>query len=203
MCNTVSIFHINRRKLTAIIIRFFQNVVVITRLFGIKRKKSIALSRNSKQIKHYVYLIKMGSLFAITTILSAAFLMQTAISIPVGDKETANSTEVRDQETANSTISFDDLWNLCPCNKCYDPVCGSDNHTYANQCLFDCAKEHRNPNLEVQFYGDCDGNQLTITLDDCIFGEGDYPIDSKAASEEEKQEEEKKEEEEEKQEDSE
>lgn len=129
----------------------------------------------------------MNSLFAITTILAAAFLMQTVISIPVGDQEAANSTEVRDQDTSNSTVSFDDLEDLCPCPKCYDPVCGSDNHTYGNKCLFDCAKEHRNPNLEVQFYGDCDGNQLTITLDDCHFAEEDYPIDSKATSTEEEE----------------
>lgn len=114
----------------------------------------------------------MGSLFAITTILAAAFLMQTVISVPVGDQEAA---------------SFDDLEDLCPCPKCYDPVCGSDNNTYANQCLFDCAKQHKNPNLEVQFHGDCDGNnnQFTISLDACHFAEEDDQIDNTTTSKEE------------------
>lgn len=119
----------------------------------------------------------MRSLFAISAILTVSILMQTAVSIPVGDHEAANSTEVRDQETS--------LEDLCPCPKCYDPVCGSDNHTYANQCLFDCAKEHRNPNLEVQFYGDCNGNAFSIRIDDCHFADEDYSVDSGYSSKEE------------------
>lgn len=122
----------------------------------------------------------MGFSLAIT-IFAAAFLMQTAISIPVGDEETVASTaaSVSDKDTVNSTL-VDDLEDLCMCPKCYDPVCGSDNRTYANMCLFECAKEKRNPDLEIQFHGDCDGNQLTITLDDCNFSsEEDVQIDSK------------------------
>lgn len=118
----------------------------------------------------------MGLLFAIT-ICAAAFLVQTAISLPVGDQGAANSTEIRDQEPANLTFDVD-LEDLCPCPKCWDPICGSDNETYANQCLFDCAKEKRYPELEVQFAGACEGDQFTVTLDDCHFSEEDTEIDN-------------------------
>lgn len=123
----------------------------------------------------------MGFVLAIT-IFAAAFLMQTATSIPVGDLETTNSTVTHDQDTVNATLV--DLEDLCPCPKCYDPVCGSDNHTYGNKCLFDCAKEKRNQDLEIQFYGDCDGNQLTITIDECNFIDEDVQNGSKQEEEE-------------------
>ncbi|KAL7740333.1 hypothetical protein ACLKA6_018774 [Drosophila palustris] len=31
---------------------------------------------------------------------------------------------------------------LCPCPRNMDPVCGSNNVSYQNRCLFDCARRH-------------------------------------------------------------
>lgn len=100
----------------------------------------------------------MGSWLAITIIV-AAFVMQTINSIPVEDQD-----------------------NLCMCNRIYDPICGSDQHTYNNQCLFDCEKE-RNQNLEIQFYGDCEGTSFTIPIDGLHFNEEDFQFDNFPANE--------------------
>lgn len=36
---------------------------------------------------------------------------------------------------------------LCPCPRMYWPVCGSDQITYANKCLLDCAAKTRSVKL--------------------------------------------------------
>lgn len=94
----------------------------------------------------------MGSLLAIT-VLVAVLVMQTANSIPVEDQN-----------------------NLCMCTREYDPICGSDQHTYSNECLFECEKE-RNQDLEVQFYGECDGQSFSIPMDQLNFHEEDLQND--------------------------
>lgn len=97
----------------------------------------------------------MGSLLlAITAIFAAAFVMQTANSIPAEEEN-----------------------DLCPCTREYDPICGSDQHTYSNKCLFDCEKKKRNPNLEIQSYGVCGGQSFSIPIDELNFKEEDYQYD--------------------------
>ena len=46
----------------------------------------------------------------------------------------------------------------CPemCLGLYDPVCGSNFVTYANECYLDIAKCQGNPDLYVVHAGDCD-----------------------------------------------
>lgn len=51
--------------------------------------------------------------------------------------------------------SQDDPVKHCICNLIYLPVCGTDNKTYANECLLKCIKK-RITNLKVKHQGNCD-----------------------------------------------
>ncbi|XP_017778277.1 PREDICTED: four-domain proteases inhibitor-like [Nicrophorus vespilloides] len=42
----------------------------------------------------------------------------------------------------------------CPCTKEYDPVCATNGVTYANPCLFRCAKKTFD-SIEIAHYGKC------------------------------------------------
>lgn len=44
--------------------------------------------------------------------------------------------------------------DACICTREYRPICGSDNVTYSNHCLFDCEKR-KTPSLKIRFYGHC------------------------------------------------
>lgn len=44
--------------------------------------------------------------------------------------------------------------NVCSCTREYLPICGSDDTTYNNECLFKCEKR-RNKNLEIKHRGEC------------------------------------------------
>ncbi|XP_066445908.1 serine protease inhibitor Kazal-type 1-like [Eleutherodactylus coqui] len=41
----------------------------------------------------------------------------------------------------------------CPLN--YDPVCGSDQHTYGNECLLCAEKMNKNNHIKITKYGQC------------------------------------------------
>lgn len=49
---------------------------------------------------------------------------------------------------------------LCPCPRIMDPVCASNNKTYSNKCLFECAKKYyertRGLNIKIIRSGRCD-----------------------------------------------
>lgn len=48
---------------------------------------------------------------------------------------------------------------LCPRN--YDPVCGTDNRTYSNECVFKCIQaklRRQNIRLELKSKGECEQN---------------------------------------------
>lgn len=65
-------------------------------------------------------------------------------------------------ETILSAIKIPDD---CICSFEYMPVCGNDDQTYANECLFDCAaatEEGKFRNLRISFRGECDGEPLPI-----------------------------------------
>lgn len=44
--------------------------------------------------------------------------------------------------------------SICACYLNYDPICGSDNMTYPNKCVFDCAQK-KNKNLTIKHKGEC------------------------------------------------
>jgi len=46
----------------------------------------------------------------------------------------------------------------CSCSKLYLPVCGTDNKTYNNNCLFECfanSEEGRKLNLKISYNREC------------------------------------------------
>lgn len=59
-------------------------------------------------------------------------------------------------ETSDNIIPSDELGCVCPRN--YDPVCASNNKTYNNKCLFECAKEfyRKSFELKIQKSGRCE-----------------------------------------------
>lgn len=59
------------------------------------------------------------------------------------------------QLTYSAAIGTDEIEDKCFCTREYNPICGSDNITYGNQCLFDCGKR-RNYDLSIKFHGDCE-----------------------------------------------
>lgn len=57
---------------------------------------------------------------------------------------------------------------VCRCTREYSPICGSNNITYDNNCVFDCAKQ-QNQQLSVQFNGICDKGVNIVPYDSpCI-----------------------------------
>lgn len=44
--------------------------------------------------------------------------------------------------------------NICVCTREYSPICGTDNKTYANKCMFKCEQKHRD-DLDVKHAGEC------------------------------------------------
>lgn len=45
--------------------------------------------------------------------------------------------------------------NVCICPMNYTPLCGSDGHTYANECGFNCEKKLIKKPLEIVHAGEC------------------------------------------------
>lgn len=55
--------------------------------------------------------------------------------------------------TNAATINSESIAN-CPCTREYQPFCASNNVTYDNKCLFECA-QGKNQHLSIQFQGRC------------------------------------------------
>lgn len=50
---------------------------------------------------------------------------------------------------------------VCVCTREYRPVCGSDDHTYSNECMFNCAKK-TNRSLKIKSRSKCDAGESLI-----------------------------------------
>lgn len=62
---------------------------------------------------------------------------------------------------ASARVDDDGRETSCPCPRIYDPVCGSDNHTYSNKCMFNCqarSSKARDLKLRILRYGPCEGD---------------------------------------------
>lgn len=53
---------------------------------------------------------------------------------------------------------------LCLCTREYLPICGTDDITYFNTCLFQCEKK-RNANLEIKHHGKCDDKMKILPIE--------------------------------------
>lgn len=49
----------------------------------------------------------------------------------------------------------------CICTREYQPICGSDNTTYYNDCMFHCAKQ-RNTTLKIKYIGECGAENESV-----------------------------------------
>lgn len=54
----------------------------------------------------------------------------------------------------------------CTCTREYVPICGSDDITYANHCLFNCEKV-QNTKLQIKFYGECEEETEFNEVEEC------------------------------------
>lgn len=52
----------------------------------------------------------------------------------------------------------------CMCERDFSPVCGSDQHTYANECVFNCKRKEKK-DLKIEFEGECNPKDNFVERD--------------------------------------
>lgn len=72
------------------------------------------------------------------------------------------------QSTFAASIGAD---HTCYCSRELDPICGTDDNSYENDCIFNCAKT-QNDDLEIKYRGECN----TADESACICAEAYLPV---------------------------
>lgn len=74
------------------------------------------------------------------------------------------------------TIGNDDEEDDCFCTREYNPVCGSDDKTYGNECLLECEVK-KDAELRLARYGTCEDDEPNHEDNRVSSSESDLPVD--------------------------